>query len=414
MEPILERCAGLDVHQETIVACAMYGSLDRRPKKEIRTFSTTTKGLMQMADWLIELDCLDVAMESTGVYWKPVWNIFEQEFRITLGNAQRIKNIPGRKTDVKDAEWICQLLRCGMIPPSHVPPRDIREARDLTRRRRKMVQLLTSEKNRLHKVLQDANIKLTTYVTDLFGVSGRALIESLINGEVLTEEQVRNLVKSQLKKKVPQIVEALNGRLTAHHRKLMRRIMNHFEFLEEEIADLEQEIQIVLQPYKRELELLDSIPGINKDGAADILAEIGPDMSAFPTENHLASWATVCPGQHESAGKKKGAKTGKGNKYLKTALCQAANAAIRSRDTRLGQFYSSVLRRQGKLKAVVAVSHLIIRIIHHMLKTDTLYQEMGDRFIKKKKEPKVETLIKQIEKLGYSIQLTTIDEAQAG
>jgi len=413
MEPILERCAGLDVHQETVVACFMHGSLDKRPKKEIKTFATTTKGLMQLVEWLAAFECMDVAMESTGVYWKPVWNILEQEFRITLGNAQRIKNIPGRKTDVKDAEWICQLLRCGMIPPSYVPPRDIREARDLTRRRRKMVQLLTSEKNRLHKVLQDANIKLTTFVTDLFGVSGRALIEKLIDGEILTEDEVRNIVKTQLRKKVPQIVEALNGRLTEHHRKLMARIMKHYEYLKEEITDLEQEIQTLLKPYQRELELLDTIPGINKDGAADILAEIGPDMSAFPTEHHLASWATVCPGQHESAGKKKGAKTGKGNKYLKTALCQAANAAIRSKDTRLGSFYRSVLKRKGHLKAVVAVSHLIIRIIYHMLKTSTPYQEMGDRFMKKKNSPKVESLIKQIMKLGYSIQITALGESQA-
>ncbi|GIP16397.1 IS110 family transposase [Paenibacillus montaniterrae] len=405
MEPIMERCAGLDVHQETVVACVMYGPLDQRPKKEIQTFSTTTKGLLELADWLTERACMDVAMESTGVYWKPVWNVLEQEFRITLGNAQRIKNIPGRKTDVKDAEWICRLMRCGMIPASLVPPRDIREARDLTRRRRKLVQMLTSEKNRVHKVLQDANIKLTTYVTDLFGVSGRALLEKLINGEVLTEEQVREIAKGKLKKKVPQLVEAMNGRVNKHHRKMLARIMKHYDFLKEEIAELEQEIQLILQPYQHELELLDTIPGINQDGAADILAEIGPDMSAFETEHHLASWATVSPGQNESAGKKKKTGTGKGNNYLKTALNQAANASIRSKDTRLGNFYRSVLKRQGHKKAVGAVSHLIIRIAYHMLQTGTPYQEMGDRFVRKKKEPNVNTLIKRIEQLGYNVQL---------
>jgi Transposase and inactivated derivatives len=406
MEPILERCAGLDVHQETVVACVMYGPLNGRPAKELRTFPTTTKGLMQLADWLSERDCRDVAMESTGVYWKPVWNILETEFRLTLGNAQRIKNIPGRKTDAKDAEWICQLMRCGMIPGSYVPPREIREARDLTRRRRKMVQALTSEKNRVHKVLQDANIKLTTPVTDLFGVSGRALLQSLIDGEVLMEEQLLDVVKGKLRKKIPQIVEALNGRVTAHHRKMLERIMKHVVFLEEEIADLEMDIKNALKPYQKELDLLDTIPGINQDAAADILAEIGPNMDAFPTDHHLASWATLCPGQNESAGKKRGAKTGKGNKYLKATVNQASNANVRSKDTRLYLFYQRIKRRSGHSQAIVAVSHLIIRIIYYMLKTGTPYQELGDRFESKKNQPSLNSLIRRIQKLGYDVQIS--------
>jgi len=384
----------------------MYGPLNERPANELRTFPTTTKGLMQLADWLSERDCRDVAMESTGVYWKPVWNILETEFRLTLGNAQRIKNIPGRKTDAKDAEWICQLMRCGMIPGSYVPPREIREARDLTRRRRKMVQALTSEKNRVHKVLQDANIKLTTPVTDLFGVSGRALLQSLIDGEVLMEEHLLDVVKGKLRKKIPQIVEALNGRVTAHHRKMLERIMKHIVFLEEEIADLEMDIKNALKPYQKELDLLDTIPGINQDAAADILAEIGPNMDAFPTDHHLASWATLCPGQNESAGKKRGAKTGKGNKYLKATVNQASNANVRSKDTRLYLFYQRIKRRSGHSQAIVAVSHLIIRIIYYMLKTGTPYQELGDRFESKKNQPSLNNLIRRIQKLGYEVQIS--------
>lgn len=407
MEAIRERCAGLDVHQANVVACIMWGPLDRKPKREIRTFPSTTPGLMKLADWLTEHECQEVAMESTGIYWKPVWNILETEFKLTLGNAQRIKNTPGRKTDVKDAEWICQLHRCGMIQPSHVPPRDIREARDYTRLRRKMVQAATSQKNRIHKVLQDANVKLSTYVTDLFGKSGRDLLQSLINGEVLTAEQVRDIVRGSLKKKVPDLVDALNSRLTNHHRELLDTLLRYLLFLDTEIAQLEEKIKSLLQPYTKELALLDTIPGIDQDGAADILAEIGPDMSAFPTEHHAASWATMCPGQNKSAGKNKGGKTGKGNKYLRSALCQAANANVRCKDTRLSLFYRNVLRRKGHSKAIIALGHLILRIAYHLLKKGYTYEELGDRFTRKRKEKSLDKLVKQIEQMGYQVKVTT-------
>jgi len=309
MDAILECCAGLDVHQETVVACVLHGTLDHKPKKEIKTFGTTTKELLALSDWLEEYNCSHVAMESTGVYWKPVWNILETgSFQLLLANAQRIKNVPGRKTDVKDAEWIAQLLRSGLIEGSFVPPVEIRDLRDLTRYRKKLLHDSTQEKNRIHKVLQDANIKITTYISDIFGVSGRNIIESLLDGEVITITTISQMVKGPLKNKVPSLVEALNNRLRKHHREMIRFSWEHLKFLEQSILDVEKQIEQCLRPYEQEVELLDSIPGVNRKSAAMIIAEIGTDMSVFPTDNHLSSWAGVSPGNNESAGKKKEAK----------------------------------------------------------------------------------------------------------
>jgi transposase len=305
MDAILERCAGLDVHQETVVVCVLTGSLDKKPQKEMKTFGTTTKELLSLHDWLWDRKCTNVAMESTGVYWKPVWNVLEGSFELTLANAQRIKNVPGRKTDMKDAAWIAQLLRCGLIESSFVPPEEIRDLRDLTRYRRKLIEATTAEKNRIHRILQDANIKLTTYITDVFGVSGRALLESVMNGEVLGPDQVKSIVKTKIRKKVPQLIDALNGRVRPHHRKMIRRHYDHLMYLEKEIETLETEIEEMLSPYQKEIDLLDTIPGTDQNAAASILAEIGSDMSVFPTEGHLASWAGLSPGNNESAGKKK-------------------------------------------------------------------------------------------------------------
>ncbi|MNC20391.1 Transposase [compost metagenome] len=305
MDAILERCAGLDVHQDNVVACFLSGPLENKPSKEIETFGTTTKELLRLLDWLQERECSQVAMESTGVYWKPVWNILEGSCQITLANPERIKNVPGRKTDCNDAQWIASLHRCGLIQPSFVPGESIRDLRDLTRYRRKLLQNVTQEKNRIHKILQDANVKLTTFLSDVFGVSGRALLESVVNGENLHEQEIRHKVKSTVKRKVPELVEALNGRLRLHHRQMMRRHLDHIVYLEKEIGTLEGEIECVLVPYRTEMELLDTIPGIDQEAAASILAEVGPDMTHFPTDGHLASWSGVCPANHESNGKKK-------------------------------------------------------------------------------------------------------------
>ncbi|TVY08233.1 IS110 family transposase [Paenibacillus cremeus] len=404
MDAVLERCAGLDVHQETVVACVLSGPLDRKPQQEIRTFGTTTRELLALSDWLVEKQCSHVAMESTGVYWKAVWNVLEGHFTLVLGNAKKIKNVPGRKTDVKDAAWIASLLRCGLIEPNFVPPVDIRDLRDLTRYRRKLQGQVTSEKNRIHKVLQDANIKLTTYVSDLFGKSGLALLEALVNGEVLDAKSVKDMVFTQLKKKVPELIEALNGRLRVHHRFLIGRHLVHLRQVEEHIEALQEEIDRLLILYRKEIDLLVTIPGIQEDAAASILAEIGADMSVFPSENHLASWAAVCPGNHESAGKKRSSKTNKGNKGLKAVLCQAAWASSKTKNTRLAAFYNRVVKRRGPKKAAMATAHLILKICYFIIREKTPYQELGWDYLPRK-EKGLDYWVSKIKSMGYSIQI---------
>ncbi|MGZ0050193.1 IS110 family RNA-guided transposase [Brevibacillus gelatini] len=404
MDAILERCAGLDVHQETVVACVMYGPLDRKPKQETKTFSTTTKGLLELHDWLHQYECTHIAMESTGVYWKPVWNVLEGSFTLVLANAKRIKNVPGRKTDVKDAAWIAQLLRCGLIAPSFVPPENIRDLRDYTRYRRKLLGDATAEKNRIHKILQDANIKLTTYVSDVFGVSGRALLESIVNGEVLSPDQVKDLVKTSLKRKVPQLIEALNGRVRAHHRKIIGMHLDHLRYLEEQIREIEKEIDRLLSPHLDIVEQLITVPGIQKDAAAVILAEIGYDMSCFPSDAHLSSWGGLSPGNNESAGKKKSSRTTKGNRSLKAVLCQAAWAASKSKGTRLASFFYRIQKRRGQKKATMATAHLILRIIYHMLKNNITYQEFGWDYLQDQ-DRVVDYWIKRIESQGFKVMI---------
>jgi len=405
MDAIRKCCAGLDVHQESITACILNSPLDRKPKPLIKNFGTTTRELFQLQDWLAEHKCTEVAMESTGVYWKSVWNILESSCQLTLANPAHIKNMPGRKTDIKDAQWIAQLHRCGLVQASMVPTQEIRDLRDRTRYRQKLVHMITSEKNRIHKLLQDANIKLTTFVSDLFGVSGRALLEKLMNGEMLDEEQVRSLVKTKLKKKVPQLLDALNGKVRLHHREMIRMHMNTIIFLEEQVTQLEKSIQELLKPYEEEVELLDTIPGINHDVAACIIAEIGTNMELFETEAHLASWAGICPGNNESAGVKKKSKSRKGNKHLKAMLCQSVWAIHRKKDCRITAFFHRVKRRQGEKKAAIATAHLYLRIIYHILSNKVEYSELGTHYLPNKKERTLEQLKKQIEKMGYAIQL---------
>jgi transposase len=408
MDAIRICCAGLDVHQESITACILSSPLDRKPKPLIKSFGTTTRELLQLQDWLSEHQCTEVAMESTGVYWKSVWNILESSCKLTLANPAHIKNMPGRKTDVKDAQWIAQLHRCGLIQASMVPTQDIRDLRDRTRYRQKLIHMITSEKNRIHKLLQDANIKLTTFVSDLFGVSGRALLEKLMNGEVLDEEQVRSLVKTKLKKKVPQLVDALNGKVRFHHREMIRMHMDTIKFLEKKVEELEQSIQELLKPYEKEVELLETIPGIKTDAAASIIAEIGTNMDLFQTEAHLASWAGICPGNNESAGVKKKSKSRKGNKHLKAMLCQSVWAINRKKDCRITSFFHRVKKRQGEKKAAMATAHLYLKIIYFVLSDKVEYKELGTHYLPDKKERTLDQLKKQIEKMGYAIQVEQV------
>ena len=305
METLISRCAGMDVHQELIVVCTMVDSKDGSVETETKTFSTMTRNLFEMLQWLESKEITHIAMESTGIYWKPVYNILEGYFDITLANAQRIKNVPGRKTDVSDAEWIAKLLRHGLIEKSFVPSADLQELRDLTRLRKKWVGNLTAEKNRIQKVLECSNIKLATVISDVFGVSGRNLLNRLVEQGFVNIDEVEQCVKGQIKKKVHAVSESLFGTLTNHQIFMIRQCWNHMVYLEESIQELDKRINELLEPYKEEVTLLYTVPGINKLTAASILAEMGPDMNQFPTSAHLSSWAGVSPGNHESAGKKK-------------------------------------------------------------------------------------------------------------
>lgn len=314
MEAMIERCAGLDVHQETVVACVLYGALDQKPKKAIESFSTETDGLLKLNDWLMTFQVTTVVMESTGVYWKPVWNILEDDFQLVLANAKHVKNVPGRKTDVKDAEWLAKLLRSGLIEGNFVPPEEIRDLRDLTRYRKKLVQLRTAEQNRIHKILQDGNIKLTSVISDIFGVSGRRILEAIINGEKIEVKHLQKMVHGRTKASIIDIAKAINGRIRLHHRAMLKYHWDHMIYLEKTIEEMEMEIDYCLEPYRKEVELLDTIPGVNKNSAATFIAEMGVDMSVFKSAKHLSSWAGVSPGNNESAGKKKRVKQQKGIK----------------------------------------------------------------------------------------------------
>jgi transposase len=411
MEAILERCAGLDVHQETVVACVLTGPLDCTPKKEIQTFGTMTHELLELGQWLVDHGCTHVAMESTGVYWKAVWNVLEAfELTLLLANAHHIKNLPGRKTDMKDAEWIAKLLRCGLIEGSFVPPVDIRDLRDLTRYRKKLIHDATSEKNRIHKYLQDANIKLTTHMSNLFGVSGRLLLQKIVDGEVITIQFLQTHMKGALKNKSSKLLQSLNGRLRKHHRNLIAFSWNHLLYLEDQIKQVEQEIFRLLAEKQEAVDLLTTIPGINEQAASIILAEIGTDMTHFQDDHHLAAWAGVTPGNNQSAGKKKRSRARSGNSHLKAVLCECAWAASMTRNTRLSARYWNWVKRLGKKKAIVALGHTLLRIIYHILLNKIPYVELGsdylDRFRQDREKQRQDKMIQELEAKGFTITRT--------
>lgn len=410
MDAMVRKCAGLDVHQETIVACVLKGELDKKPQSEIRTFGTYTKDLEDLHQWLIEEEVEQVGMESTGVFWKCVWNIIEDEkYEIKLANAKDIKNKPGRKTDVKDSQWIAELLRCGLIEGSFVPDVEIRELRELTRYRRKIIQQASAEKNRIHKILQDANIKLTTDLSDIFGDTGRKLIEKIIEGKEITDEELFEITsgrgKASLREKLPQIKEGLKGTTRNHHRKIIKLIYEHLKYLEKEQEEIEKLIDDACEDYKKEIELLDTIPGIDKDSAKAIIAEIGVDMNQFPTVKNLTSWAGMSPGNNESAGVKKNGKSTKGNKSLRATLNECAWSCIRSKKNRIASTYWRFVKRMGPQKAIHATGNLILRLCYHILVSGIEYEEREEQdyemILQKKKEKR---MVKELEKMGYLIE----------
>ena len=415
MNPILSRCCGLDVHKSKVTACMLVGDLNEQPQKEIREFGTMTKDIHELAKWLKANGVKDVAMESTGVYWKPIFNILECEYvDVVLANAQHIKNVPGRKTDIKDAQWIAELFRNGLISASFIPPKDIRELRDLNRTRRKLVEEKTRIKNRIEKVLQDSNIKLSSVISDIFGKSGWEMITKLPEKNRFTEEEILQMAKGQLKKKVAKIQDALEGNLSESNKLLLELHLEHVIFLEDQIARIDAEIDRKMEFFRKEGELLQTIPGVNKVSSSAIIAEIGPDMSRFPDEKHLSSWAAICPGNNESAGKKKSGRTRRGNNYLKGILTECAWAASKTKDTFYSAYYHRMVRKKGKNRALVALAHKMLTDIYRVLKSGMPYEDKGDEIYEKIEKKKVNSMIRQLEKRGYLVQKTEIDAGAIG
>jgi transposase len=408
MDLVITRCAGLDVHKATVVATVRVPTDTGGRQSVTQTFGTMTADLLALRDWLRAYGVTDVALESTGVYWKPVYYVLEGAFRLLLINMQALKLVPGRKSDVRDSEWLAQLLECGLLKSSFVPPPPIRELRDLTRYRVQQVRDRAQEVNRLCKVLEDAGVKLTSVASDVMGASGRAMVQALVAGT--TDPVVlADLARGQLRRKLPQLQRALEGRFRRHHAFLIKQIFGKIDFLDETLDQLTAEIEARLRPFATMLEQLDTIPGIDRIGAVGLVAETGGDMSRFPSAGHLCSWGAMCPGQNESAGKRRSGKTRHGNRYLRGILIQAALGAMRKKGSALQARYHRVKRHRGHKKAVVAVGHQILEIAYYVMRDGVTYQELGaDYFDRRDAERAVRRHVRQLEALGYRV---TIDQA---
>jgi transposase len=374
MDLIHSCCAGLDVHKKTVVACVRRVGPDGQVSREVRTFRTMTADLIALADWLDAEGVSHAAMESTGVYWKPVYHLLEGRVEVLLVNAHHIKQVPGRKTDVKDSEWIAQLLQYGLLRASFIPPPPIRELRDLTRQRAQLVRDRATVVNRIQKVLEDANIKLASVATDVLGVSGRAMLAALVAGSD-DPAALAGLARGSLRGKTPELTEALQGFVTDHHRFLLRTLLRQIEQLEALIAEYAARIEAETLPFAEAAARLESIPGLGAKAAEVIVAEIGTDMTKFPTAGHLASWAGLCPGNNESAGKRRSGKTTKGSQWLRTVLVQVAWSASHTKETVFSATYRKWAKRMGKKKALVALGHKILVVIYKLLKDKTEYRE---------------------------------------
>jgi transposase len=411
MEVIHPCCCGLDVHAKTVVACMI-----KHGKKQTRTFSTMTDDLLVLSDWLVSEGCTHVAIESTGVYWRPVFNILEGVLEVILVNARHVKGLPGRKTDVKDCEWLADLLRHGLLKASFIPPAHIRELRELVRYRQSLVKEQTAVANRIQKLIESGNIKLGQVVSDVLGVSGRAMLRALAAGETSAEEMAQ-LARPNLKVKPPELRRSLEGRLTTTQRWVLGELLGRYQELEAALdrvnRQIREQVAVSPDPFLAEaVQLLDTIPGVGEQVAETVIAEIGVDMSRFPTSGHLASWAGMCPGNNESAGKRKSGKTNKGSPYLRAALVQAAWAASHTKGTYLSAQFRRLVRRMGKKKALVAVGHTILIIVYQVLSRRVSYRDLGgDYFDRRNVEVQRQRLIRRLESLGLRVRVEELGEA---
>jgi transposase len=458
MEVIVKRCAGLDVHKEIIVACVRLMDDAGKVRKSVKSFKTMTGDLRRMSAWMEAQGVTAVAMESTGVFWKPVFNVLEGHFDLLLCNAGHIKNVPGRKTDVKDSEWIAQLLQCGLLKGSYVPHRAQRDLRDLTRHRAQLASEHTREANRIHKVLEDANVKISSVASEVLGKSGRAMLWALIEGRENPKQMAEHAL-GQLRGKIPQLREALDGHVTDHHRFLLRTHLEHAEYIERQIAAMTDRIETLIAagaidpaqpcapdgalleetaapefsdgpeasaaqaapepevpqgpvPFAQAMDLIDEIPGIDRVSAAAILAEIGANMGQYPSPGHLASWAAICPGNNESAGKRKSGKTRKANRWLKRVLTQAAWAASHVKKSYFYAQFHRLARKRGKKRAIIAVAHSILLTAYHMLSRRQHYRELGADFFDRMNPERLKHYhVKRLESLGFNVTLEKADEA---
>lgn len=411
MQVIYPICAGMDVHKADVKVCLVWRDAQGQRQQEVRTFATTTGALLTLSDWLHTRQCPIVAMESTGVYWKPIFNLLEGEYEVLLVNPTHLRHVKGRKTDVKDAAWLAELLEHGLLHPSFIPPREIREARDLTRYRRKLHQQRTAEINRIQKVLEDANIKLASVASDVTGVSGRAMLQALLEG-TQTPAEMAELAKGSLRRKRAALQEALEGRMRPHHALLLRRMLEHLDFLEEAIGECDTALEALLRPFAPQLQALDTIPGVDRVVAQELVAEIGVEMAQFPSHKHLCAWAGLSPGQRESGGKRQRTPTVKGNRWLKAALTQCGHTLARSRDTYLGVRYRRLAKRRGAQRAAIAIGHDILEAAYFILRDGVVYQDLGaDYFDQLDREQIVRYCTKRLRGFGLEVVPTPTVEA---
>ena len=410
---VYPRCAGLDVHKKTVVACLLLTAPSGKVSREVRTFATTTASLVALSDWLASQEVTHVAMESTGIYWRPVFNLLEGHCEVILVNAQHMKALPGHKTDIKDSEWIADLLRHGLLKASFIPPKPIRDLRDLLRSRKTLVQERAQAINRVQKVLETANIKLSSVASDVLGKSGRDMLEAMLSG-VSDAEALAQLARKRLRAKLPALREALDGRVEATHRILLRHLLDLIDFLQGEVDTLSDEIEQRLAPYEEQLGRLMQIPGIGRTAAATLVAELGTDMSRFPSAKHLASWAGVAPGNKQSGGKRLRAATTKGNTHVRAVLAEVVWVISHTKDNYLSAQYHRLARRIGETRAIVAVSHSVLVIIYHMLRANQDYHDLGPHFFQTLDTTRQrDSAVRRLQALGYKVTLEEKTEEES-